>query len=218
MQDLNPSDVAAVRARVESIHQPWPEWHGGWPEFIDGALIDAVLSIRARYGSSATTGVRGAVNRYLAWTNGGGDDLARLAEVDCHELQALISKQKTSGNPKARAITEAAARLHAVGVRRAADLDAENPLHKRAYTGVVGLGAITWTYFTMLLGTPSIKADTWIVCFTHGALGRRPSSAEAKRLLEAVAERLGVGATALDQAVWQHSRKRGHSQLGCTDA
>jgi hypothetical protein len=35
-----------------------------------------------------------------------------------------------------------------------------------------GLGPVTWDYFLMLLGTPGVKADTWIVRFAADALGR----------------------------------------------
>jgi len=45
---------------------PWAQWGGGWPDLIEAALIDAVLSIRNRYGKNPTTtsGVRGVVQRY----------------------------------------------------------------------------------------------------------------------------------------------------------
>lgn len=160
--------------------------------------------------------MRGAVNRYLSSTDGDGNDLAALAEADWQELQKLTGKQETSGNPKAKAIVVAAGRLRDASVQRATDLDPQNTAHKRAYTGVPGLGPVTWTYFTMLLGNPSIKADTWIVSFVHGALGRKPSSDEAKRLLGEVATQQDVSATALDHAVWQYARKTGHRKLGCS--
>jgi len=217
MAELAREDIAAVRRKVDAIPRPrpWPEWGGGWPGQVEAALIDAVLSIQARYGSSSTTGVRGAVNRYLSSTDGDGNDLSALAKRDWRELQVLIGKQETSGNPKAKAIVEAASRLHDAGVRRATDLDPEDAAHKRAYTGVSGLGSVTWIYFTMLLGKPSIKADTWVVCFVHGALGRRPTSKVAERLLEAVATQMDVTATALDHAVWRYARTTGHQKLGC---
>ncbi len=216
MAELAREDIEAVRRKVDGIPRPWPEWGGGWPDQVEAALIDAVLSIQARYGSSSATGVRGAVDRYLSSSDGEGDDLATLATHDWRQLQKLIGKQETSGNPKAKAIVVAAGRLLDAGVRRATDLDPDDTAHKRAYTGVPGLGPVTWTYFTMLLGNPSIKADTWIVCFVHGALGRKPSSDEAKRLLGEVATQQDVSATALDHAVWQYARKTGHRKLGCS--
>jgi hypothetical protein len=43
-----------VRAISEQLPQPLTAWPGGYPGEVEAALIDAVLSIRARYGSEAT--------------------------------------------------------------------------------------------------------------------------------------------------------------------
>ena len=47
--------LEAVAARLPAT---WPQRGGGWPYEIEAALIDAVLSIRNRYGKSPTSGVR----------------------------------------------------------------------------------------------------------------------------------------------------------------
>lgn len=52
---------------LEHIKLKVTEIHGvpdGWPRNVELALIDTVLSIRAVYGTSAETGVRGAIKRY----------------------------------------------------------------------------------------------------------------------------------------------------------
>lgn len=50
----------------------------GWPGNVELSLIDAVLSIRARYGVSADTGVRGAIKRYKRESGRASwDDLGR---------------------------------------------------------------------------------------------------------------------------------------------
>jgi hypothetical protein len=69
-----------------------------------------------------------------------------------------------------------------------------------------GLGPVTWDYFLMLLGTPGVKADTWIVRFAADALGRHVSSTEAAQLLTAVASHLNESPTALDHAIWNYMR------------
>jgi len=38
-------------------------FRGGYPSEVEAALVDAVLSIRNTYGTSPSTGVRGAVGR-----------------------------------------------------------------------------------------------------------------------------------------------------------
>ncbi len=60
MAELVREDIAAVRRSVDAIPKPWPEWGGGWSGQVEAALIDAVLSIRARYGSSLHHGSAGS--------------------------------------------------------------------------------------------------------------------------------------------------------------
>ena len=184
----------------------WTPWPGGWPDQIEAALIDAVLSISARYGSE-TNGVRGAVARYRASVGlDRPDDLAQLSSQDPEQLQTVLNDQKISGRTKASAIVEAATNLLAVGVKSAADLDPQNPVQKKAYTSVHGLGWVTWEYFGMLLGKPGIKADRWIVRFVNRALDREVTAAEAKALLIEAAAELEATPTELDHAIWAHER------------
>lgn len=95
----------------------------------------------------------------------------------------------------------------AVGVHRAADVD---PVaHRSAYTGVHGLGWITWEYFTMLLGKPGVKADTWITSSVSTKIGEGVSSKEAHATLIAAGERLQVESlTQLDHVIWNDARRR----------
>jgi len=54
-----------VDAVSRRLPPPWAQWGGGWPDQIEAALIDAVLSTRNRYGKNPTiSGVRGVVQRY----------------------------------------------------------------------------------------------------------------------------------------------------------
>ncbi|WP_289020129.1 hypothetical protein [uncultured Ornithinimicrobium sp.] len=208
------SDVVVLqRAIEETLPQPWTDWPGGWPDEIEAALLDAVLSIRARYGSPHT-GVRGAVTRYRDAVGGGElDDLARLAAYDAVLLgQILDNAQRTSGRPKSGAIVEAAGNLVRAGARRAADLEPKT--HKRAYTRVHGLGGVTWEYFTMLLGRPGVKADTWVTRWVSSHVGREVTSREAHDLLTQVAGRLvdpdmdspHAFLTRLDHQIWRAAR------------
>jgi len=102
----------------------------------------------------------------------------------------LRNRQKTGGVPKSAAIIAAASALTAAGVHTAHDLDPDSLDHRRAYCNVRGLGPVTWTYFTMLLGQPGVKADTWIVRFVTDALSRPRSvpSTQAEALVTAAAE------------------------------
>lgn len=207
------TDEAARLARhIEDVlPSEWTEWPGGWPDQIERALLDSVLSLRARYGGP-NTGVRGALNR---WAKHRGqdtvDDLAAITEAKSGEALAdiLDNRQKlTGGALKAAGAIEAAQRLQELGVRHAADVTARPEL-KGAWTGVKGLGEVSWVYFTMLLGTPDVKADVMIRRFVSRAIGGEATAAQARRLVQEAAESLAVSPTALDHAIWNHERPGG---------
>lgn len=141
-----------VAAIEDDLPKPWTVWPGGWPNEVEAALIDAVLSIRACYGGPQS-GVRGAVRRYRQALGEGAtlDSLDRLAAYAPKDLEDVLGvRQKTSGVTKAQAIVNAAQSLMEAGVRHSSDVEPE--AHKRAYTRVHGLGSVTWEYFTMLIG------------------------------------------------------------------
>lgn len=194
--------LAIAVSKIRLIDYP-----GGWPNAIELALIDAVLSIQARYGrrGATPTGVPAAVARYqLGEGDRAFDDLTRLSQFDPAELaRALGNHQKTSGHLKAAAIVSAANRLVAVGVRHAKDFDGKNAAQRAAYVGVRGLGPVTWEYLGMNLGNEGVKADTWIRRFVAEAVGHSVEPKLAEALIKAVANKLdGVTATQLDHAIW----------------
>ena len=202
------------------LPHPMTQWPGGYPGEVEAALIDAVLSIRATYGSSVNTGVRGAVGRYRDAVGGGElNDLARLAGFSEQQLVTILqNRQKTSGVLKADAILQAAANLTTAGVVRADELSPE--VHRRAYTQVRGLGGVTWEYFTMLLGHPGIKADRWITRWVSNAVvaDRQLTSEQAHDLLMRAATELSEAdaepspsLTQLDHAIWRVARGAGTS-------
>lgn len=192
--------------QAELPRDTWKPWPGGWPEQIEAALIDAVLSIAAQYGTPEN-GVRGAVARYRAAVGSERpNDLAQLAAYDPEELQSVLNDQMVSGRTKASAIVEAAGNLLGKEVKSASDLDPHNPEQKRAYTAVHGLGPVTWEYLGMLLGKPGVKADRWILRFVSRGLGRDLSPTEARSLLHEVADHLDATPTELDHAIWAYER------------
>ncbi|MBW8172942.1 hypothetical protein K0651_07765 [Ornithinimicrobium sp. Arc0846-15] len=203
-----------VAAIDNELPQPLKEYPGGWPDEIEAALIDAVLTIRAKYGQPHN-GVRGAVARYRdhvgVWSL---DSLSRLADYDQEELAGLLGAQRTSGRSKSSAIIEAAQNLRTAGVETASDLTQNNAQYMKHYVRVHGLGKVTWEYFTMLVGKPGVKADRWIVRWVAATLGRkRVSSEEARELIVAAQEQMhqdspetAPALTQLDHAIWDHVR------------
>lgn len=183
----------------------------GWPGNVELALIDAVLSIRAVYGVSADTGVRGAIKRYKSESGRDSwDDLGALGGVEPEWLQrVLANKQKTGRVPKAEAIVSAAGRLAESGARHASDIDRNSSEQRNAYCGTRGLGPVTWDYFLMLVGHDGVKADTLVTRFVVEALGRKSGDREVSRLVTEAAKRLDMPASALDHSIWRHmSRPR----------
>ena len=129
-----------------------------------------------------------------------------LAQCSIEELTMILDNHQTlsGGTSKPAAIVEAAAALSAVGVRHARDLDPNSEVHEAAYNDIRGLGRATWVYFTMLLGSPGIKADRWIGRFVSAGLERDSTPRESEALLNNVATELGVDARDLDYAVWSY--------------
>lgn len=189
------------------VSEPWNEWPGGCPGEIEAALLDAVLSIRARYGQP-TTGVRRRVARWREQCGSSLDDLGRLAAAEPDELARLLkTRQQIAGRLKTVAVVEAASRLKSAGVLHARQVDPDSTSHRAAYVGVRGLGPVTWAYLTMLLGHPGIKADTWVLRFVERALGRGVRTAEAEQLVGEAANLLGRSFIDVDHAVWSHVRR-----------
>ncbi|ORB29512.1 hypothetical protein BST38_14860 [Mycolicibacterium parafortuitum] len=169
-----------------------------------------MLSIRATYGTSADTGVRGAIKRYKAESGRTSwDDFGELAKADTAWLQQVLMKQKTGGVPKAEAIVNAARRFADIGVISHADIDRNSAEQRRAYCGTKGLGPVTWDYFLMLAGNDGVKADTLVTRFVAEAVGRTPDAKTVSQLVTEAAGRLDMKASALDHSIWRHmSRPR----------
>ncbi|WP_078292943.1 hypothetical protein [Mycobacterium sp. D16R24] len=183
----------------------------GWPGNVELALIDAVLSIRAVYGTSADTGVRGAIKRYKRDSGRNGwDNLSALGGAEPAWLQeVLANRQKTGRVTKAEAIISAAARLSDIGAVHASDIDRNSAEQRRAYCGTRGLGPVTWDYFLMLVGYDGVKPDTLVTRFASEALGRKVSDKDVTRVVTEAAGRLDMPAAALDHSIWRHvSRPR----------
>lgn len=197
---------AAVRDRIGA---PVPAIENyGWPDKVELAVIDAVLSIRANYGNTGSTGVRGATHRYQASRGGSTcNDLRFLAATDPTELgQILANRQKSAGRLKSDLIVEVAGRLEAAGVKAAADVAPKDNEQRLAWCGVHGLGSVTWAYFGMLVGRPGVKVDRMIQRFVSFTLDRRLDEREATDLVTEVAGRLGAGVADLDHAIWRYQR------------
>lgn len=208
-------DLDLLHAAIAAMPTPWKKWPGGYGR-MDSALVDAVMSIRFRYGSprndGSWTGARGAVLRYEKHTEhvSASERMQHLAGQDPIALEKILNRQKVhAGKTKAFAIVEAAKRFAAIGVTEPAHLRPDDADHRTQYTGVSGLGPVTWEYFTMLLGHDGVKSDTWITEFVGRAVRHRVHSAFAGALVKEAAKKLDEGPKELDHAIWSYASTTG---------
>lgn len=203
------SDVSAVVRAITDAGIQSPEIADyGWPGSIESAVVDAVMSIRARYGSP-TSGVLGSVHAYRRNLGSPGlDDLRHLAALGPERLAGVVGRQTSAGRAKSVLIPEVSARLVDAGVVRAMDVDPRLPAQRGAWSGTHGLGGVTWEYFTMLLGQPGVKADRMIRRFVSASVGRDVDSERAGVIVREVAEWLGADPRYLDHALWRHESGR----------
>lgn len=209
------SDLDRLLVAIAAIPTPWKKWPGGYDR-MDLALVDAVMSIRFRYGrerqDGSWTGARGAVLRYEEYSEhvDATERMRHLADQHPAALEKVLNRQKVhAGKTKAFAIVEAANRFAAIGVTEPAHLRPDDAEHKERYTGVSGLGPVTWEYLTMLLSHDGVKADTWITEFVGRAIQRRVLSEFAGALVKEAAQKLGVGQKELDHAIWSYASTTG---------
>ncbi len=198
---------------------PWDhQWPGGWPESISTALIDAVFSAQDRYNTKNGRGLKPHLDRWHreALVDGAADDLLALAAQISDRgplgwADDIGRRQWSPGSRKLKAETVllAAQALLARDPRivRACDVNPEIVQSVPAtLTGVPGIGFVTASYFTMLLGYEGVKPDTMVHRFVHQRVGHNISSAAVAELLAETAEALGVRQVDLDHAIWVHTK------------
>jgi hypothetical protein len=193
-----------VRAAREALGPPLTR-PTGWPQQIEAALLDAVLSIRATYGRPGT-GVRACIERWREHRQGATlDDLTALRTLGPDTLaDVLRSRQRLSGDALTTAgILQVTDRLLDLGVRHASDLRADSPEHRAAVTGVVGLGPLTWGYLLIVLAADDRPADPRLLQFAARAVDAEVSDAALGVLLDRAAQRLQVPVTTLELALWR---------------
>lgn len=208
VDQVSDGDAVVQRVKAEGI-KALVVTDYGWPAEIELALVDAVMSIRAQYGTS-TSGVLGRVLRYRSSTERRPlDDLGSFARQNSDALHQLLGSQKSAGRLKSDICIEVASRLIEVGVSHSGDLQAADPDQKKAWTGTRGLGWVTWEYFTMLLGHPGVKADIMITRFVADALAvPQVNAGRAHSAVIEAASLLQVQPRDLDHAIWREQSGR----------
>lgn len=209
--------VAEVATELLGAKEDWVE-PSGYADSLALCALDSVFSLRARYAA-----VEGVLRRYRAYrrsygadpeADGGPELLTAIArcggpEEAAEKLFGNRSKAPGTDVLKAVAVEQGTRALVELGVRTAADLRIANPARRaearRAWTGVKGLGPISWDYLLMLVGEDGVKADTMVRRFVARATGQREVAAvRARAAVGEAARLLKVSSKALDHAIWRY--------------
>lgn len=82
--------------------------------------------------------------------------------------------------------------------------------YKMQFEGrVKGLGRAVFNSLVMRQGVDTVKPDVHVHRFAEGALGRRLSDSDTVEVVVGAARRLGLKASDLDWAIWEHQTHRG---------
>ncbi|WP_138413293.1 hypothetical protein [Sinomonas gamaensis] len=206
--------VADAVTKYIGSKENWPR-SSGYGERIDLALINAVMSIQARFGSQlpdgSFNGLRGAVERYrAAHADLTGDWFQSLAAQEESALLSVLTRSKfKTGKTKAAAVIEAAQAFLDAGFKTREGIIDDLAGAEKAYRSVSGLGPWTFQYFTMLLGVDSVKPDIWITRFVSRTVRHEVSASTAFEAVSEAAELLETTRTELDHAIWAYGNTSG---------
>ncbi|MGB6182854.1 MAG: hypothetical protein WBF79_16570 [Rhodococcus sp. (in: high G+C Gram-positive bacteria)] len=212
---------ASVRQIVDAVstrmpREKWPFWFDGWPHDAEAALLDAIFSARATYGSEST-GVRKVVSAWRVFRGAGTDDLSSFAQVSPEELIDILgNRQRVSGNrtTKADAVQECAAALVSLGVRSVGDLwnldAAAAGLAHSSCLSVPGVGPASWEVFigtSGVVGAGGTSVDDRIRSFATAVCGRAVDFEECDCLIRDASELLEVTEATLRHSIWRYQRR-----------
>lgn len=189
------------------------------------AALNSAHTLRA-----GTPSVIAVMRRYRAHRVAAGADPEKdsgpdlLAVIDAAGGPAAFSETVTDNRSKlprttrlrAEGIYEGLRNLEAVGVTTAEQLRerSEDPVVRRAWTSVKGLGPQAWDYLRMNAGVDDVsKPDEMVRRFLTKAVGTPVTPPRARELVSAAAAELGVTVRALDRAIWLHESPSGDSPI-----
>jgi hypothetical protein len=199
------------------------------------AVVSAVFSMQARDES-----VRRVVQHYVQFRGlGQAEELGPLttepdrysvadlaADLDgvavdvlTTEVFANRSMSARAGVTKAKLVQDVAQRLADGGVRSRIDVamlpsGPDYDAQKKLWTGVRGLGWVTYEYFRLLCGAETAKPDVMIHRWLERALGRAVDGPTALALVKSLADELEdrwaqpVSVRAVDHTIWFHESER----------
>lgn len=206
----------------------------GYPDSLALCIIDSIYSTGSNYQSVVNVinkyktdlGSRDSASDLLAAIRQAGGPEEWASNVVCNSKPAHTRK----GAPlKASVIYEAAQMLLRNRIDTVQDLvdflkdDEQKASLQRQWKGLPSQrSGITYNYFILLAGQPSVKPDRMILRFLQKALGlpKAPNSGEASELVAAAAHVLDVSPRTLDHTIWrtESGRASNSASLGLATA
>lgn len=194
----------------------------GYPDSLALCIIDSIYSTGSHYSS-----VVNVIKRYED-ARGGADGSRALLDSIVEAGGAKLWATDVVGNVKpahtrpgarlkAEVVQEAAESLLELGVDTVPDLVAsvsprpqESAVHSAWKRLPSQSSGVTFNYLLILAGLPSVKPDRMVLRFLATALGESVplDTHRAVDLMEACAERLGVGPSTLDHIAWRAASGR----------
>ena len=148
----------------------------------------------------------GGVDEFVLKTNNRWRTSSQLHAP--YKAYAALEAAKVLARHSIETVSDVAGRLDSRASREHSDI-------ARQWLAITGQSsALTWSYFLMLVGIPGVKADRMIVRFVTQVLGRprEVSRKEASRLVEEVADIMGVNCIYLDHTIWRYQSGRPYLQ------
>lgn len=193
----------------------------GYPGSLALCIIDAIYSTGSHYTSVINTVTRyrqargddDGVEALLASIDAAGGSTAWASDVVDNRKPAHT---KAGAVLKAEVVRQAAEMLRELGIDTVPDLLAalgDDPrvseVHARWKQLPSQRSGVTFNYFLILAGLPSVKPDRMVLRFLDDALdGAELSRADAVDLISATAVRMGVDVRALDHMIWRFASGR----------
>ncbi|MGN7149291.1 hypothetical protein ACTHQ6_09905 [Arthrobacter sp. SAFR-179] len=199
----------------------------GYPSSLALCIIDSLWSTGPSYGAVQKVVARYSAHRRLIGhdaSQDGTDELLHVfkdvggsgafADLVGNHNRAYADRRAPL---KAEVVYQAALSLHALGIRTMKDLreryEADEHLTdlKKVWLRLPSQSSgVTFNYFLILAGYPSVKPDRMIIRFVkeHGAIVRELTPMQTGDLIKQVATLYPVAANRLDHVVWRYASGR----------
>lgn len=215
MREVNiaEADVAVVARYLEQVAHEIPKTVAPVSVRFPAVLvIDCVLSLNRKYDTFVKPRLNTFVERHPEIQR--VTDLAKL--IESYPTSHAFVQQELNYNheDRARILHEVVMFLCTI-VQQTPTIPEEKALKQwvvqaRSQThrlNIKGFGVAGFQYLCMLFGADTTKPDIYIIRFVSKLLNRNVSDLEARDLLEAASERVGLSVRDVDSYIWKRGAR-----------